>query len=576
MLDLEGRLQTRFPAWFAGRRAHIARPLVRSIARLSRLDAIEAFMREHAHLRGFAFIEAALERFDCRFLVDHVERERIPEQGRVVIVANHPMGALDALALLAFVGSIRRDVRIVANDFLLAFDMLSDLLIPFRMLGGRPGAEGLRQVDAALAREEAVIVFPAGEVSRLTPFGVRDGAWRHGFVRFAEAAHAPLVPVRIEGRNSALFYGVSALFKPLGTGMLAREVFARRHSRLVLRVGEPITLDDVGGAADRRVASLAVREAVYAIGRRHERRVATQAPIVHRPSAKAIRADLDGLELLGETADGKRIHGGRLASDSALLREIARLRELTFRKVGEGTGKRMDCDAYDSWYDHIVVWDGDDGEVAGAYRAAPCARVLGTHGLRGLYTSSLFSFDGRLLPVIERGMELGRSFVQPRYWGSRSLDYLWAGIGAWLRGREDIRYLFGPVSISASLPREARELIVAYYARHHGGEIGLARAPRPFEPSDAAREAFEGLDADAAQALLRMRLAALGTTIPTLYKQYTELCEPGGARFLSFGTDPAFNDAVDGLILVDLACIKPKKRERYLEAPRARLAASTR
>ncbi|MEO7934697.1 MAG: GNAT family N-acyltransferase [Dokdonella sp.] len=564
MLNLETKIEARFPHWFAGRRGDIARPLVRSLAKFSRIEAIEQFLRDNAHLRGFALIEAALEWRDCRFLVDQIERERIPESGRVVIVANHPLGGLDALVLLALVGSVRRDVRIVANDFLLAFDGLSDLFIPMRIFGGKAGAQSLRQIDAALDREEAVIVFPAGEVSRMTAIGVRDAPWRHGFLRFAEHAGAPVVPVRIEGRNSALFYGVSALFKPLGTGMLAREMFARQR-RLVIRVGTPRAVAEVfNGVGDRKRACRDVCSAVYAIGRRYDRWTSAMEPLVHRPSISAIRADLDRLELLGETADGKHIHGGRLQGDSSLLREIARLRELTFRRVGEGTGKRMDTDSYDSSYEHIVLWDAEASEVAGAYRVVQCARVLDSVGQKGLYTASLFEFDDRLLPAIARGVELGRSFVQPTYWGSRSLDYLWYGIGAWLRKQPDIRYLFGPVSISANLPREAREWLVAYYSRFFASEEIMARAPHPFQFVDVPQD-FAGLDANAAMPLLRNRLDALGARIPTLYKQYTDLCEPGGTRFLSFGVDPAFANVVDGLILVDLNMLKAKKRARYLE-----------
>jgi hypothetical protein len=169
-----------------------------------------------------------------------------------------------------------------------------------------------------------------------------------------------------------------------------------------------------------------------------------------------------------------------------------------------------------------------------------------------------------LLPTIERGVELGRSFVPAQYWGTRSLDYLWYGIGAWLRSRPDIRYLFGPVSISANLPLEARELLVAYYTRYYGHPRELARCAHPFVARRAAN-AFDDLDRGSALQVLRHRLDALGATIPVLYKQYTELCEPGGTQFLSFGVDPAFNQAIDGLILVDLAQVKAKKRARYID-----------
>lgn len=569
MIDLQRTLASRFPHWFEGPRAALARPLVRGLARVSRIDAIDAFLRDNAHLRGLAFVDAALARLDCRWLVDHVERERLPVQGRVVIVANHPMGAIDALALLGFVGSVRRDVKIVANDFLRVFEGLSDLLIPLRILGGRPGAESLAAVEAALAAEQAVIVFPAGAVSRLGWRGVADPRWRRGFLRFAERSGAPVLPVRLGGRNSALFYGLSSVHGALGTALLPREMFARQGRRIDIRVGHARPVEDLLRATGHgRRALAAVRDTVRQLGRGRDLWRPALAPIAHPTDLRAVLVDLARLDLIGETADGKRIHCGRLASDSALLREIARLRELTFRAVGEGSGRRLDSDRFDSWYEHIVLWDADQHEIAGAYRVAPCARVLAERGLPGLYTHSLFDYDPRLLPRIERGLELGRSFVAPKYWGSRSLEYLWYGIGAYLRQNPGIRWLFGPVSISADLPLQAREQLVAYYRRYYGDDAALARPHHPFRFAGAEPQ-FGPLDAEQSFRLLKQNLDALGARVPTLYKQYADLCEPGGVRFAAFGVDPDFAGAVDGLIFVDLARIKQKKRERYLD-PRPR------
>lgn len=566
MIDLQRTLASRFPHWLQGPRAALTRPLVRAVARVSRIDEIEAFLGQNAHLRGLAFVDAALERLDCRWLVDHVERERLPQHGRLVIVANHPMGAIDALALLGFVGSVRRDVRIVANDFLDVFEGLRDLLIPLRILGGRPGPDSLAAIDRALAAEQAVIVFPAGEVSRLGLRGVADSRWRRGFLRFAEKAGAPVLPLHLGGRNSALFYGLSTLYSPLGTALLPREMFARQGRRIEIRVGPPRPVADLLRAAGHAERALAlVRETVRQLGRGRDLWQPAQAPLAHAPELRAVRADLARLDLIGETADGKRILCGRLGSDSALLREIARLREVTFRAVGEGSGKRRDSDRFDTWYEHIVVWDAEQQELAGAYRVAPCARVLSEQGLAGLYTHGLFEYDPRLLPQIERGMELGRSFVAPKYWGSRSLDYLWYGIGAYLRQHPEIRWLFGPVSISAELPVQARDQLVAYYRRYYGESAPLVRSRNPFRFAGAEPQ-FGPLDAAQSFRLLRQNLDALGARVPTLYKQYADLCEPGGVRFAAFGVDPEFAGAVDGLIFVDLARIKPKKRERYLEA----------
>ena len=564
MIQLEQRVSQRFPHWFRGKRAAIVRPLLRGIGRWSRLDVVDAFLAANREVQGFAFVTAALQFLGTRYRVEPAALARIPAQGRLLVVANHPSGALDALALLDAVGRVRRDVRIVANDFLGAIPNLREQLLPVRILGGRPSPDSLRAVEAALGRGECVIVFPAGEVSRLGPRGVRDTRWRRGFLRFARACDAPVLPVRIQARNSALFYGASALFKPAGTALLAREMFARRARALTLRVG---AARKIPANVDVQALLRDIRRELYALGTRRERLPACAAgpePVAPAVDADAVRAGVAAMRLLGATSDGKQIRVGTLAADAPLLREIGRLRELTFRAVGEGTGRSLDVDAWDSWYEHIVLWDEAAGRIAGAYRIARGAPVLAAHGIRGLYTASLFDYADDAVARIAQGMELGRSFVAPDYWGSRSIDYLWQGIGAYLRAHPRVRYLFGAVSISAALPPAAREQIVAHYAHYHGGD-GEVVSKRPFayraaQPADAA------MDADTAFRVLKGNLDALGAQVPMLYKQYTELCEPGGARFLAFGVDPDFSDAVDGLIEVDIAQMRPKKRQRYLGA----------
>ena len=226
------------------------------------------------------------------------------------------------------------------------------------------------------------------------------------------------------------------------------------------------------------------------------------------------------------------------------------------------------------------MWDAQATKIAGAYRVARGARVLARQGLSGLYTASLFRYADEALPRIAEGMELGRSFVAPDYWGSRSLDHLWQGIGAYLRRYPQVRYLFGAVSISAALPLPAREQLVAYYSHFYGaghfhgaaaqGDIAVAASLRPFRYF-AAPPDFGDMDADTAYGVLKGNLSAHGASVPVLYKQYTELCEPGGARFLAFGVDPGFSDSIDGLIEVDLQRVLPKKRQRYLQ-PREAIA----
>lgn len=570
MIDLQRTVAARFPQWFEGHRARVSRPLLNAFARFSQVPRINEFLARNTHLRGLAFVEAALDLLDARYLIDHVERERIPEHGRCVIVANHPLGAIDALALLKCVGDVRRDVKILANDLLMSLPGIEELLVPLRILGGKPSAESVQAAHAALADECALIVFPAGEVSRLGWRGVRDGQWRRGFLRFAEQANAPIVPVHLSGRNSALFYGLSSLAKPLGTALLPREMFAQRKRRIDVRVGAAIAPTQLQTSVLTPQARIGLlRNALPALARGVDTLPARPTPIMHAPRLRDQLTDLRTLDELGVTPDGKRILAGRLDSDRPLMREIARLREYSFRAVGEGSGKRADLDRFDAHYDQLLLWDDARFEIAGAYRVGRCAPILSAQGLGGLYSASLFEFAPALLTQLDDAMELGRSFVQPKYWGSRCLDDLWVGIGAYLRAHPEVRRLFGPVSISAELSMQARQLLVAYYQRFHGAPTALAMSHRPFH-AEAAGGLFVDLDAEGAMRVLRDNLAALGARVPTLYKQYTELCEPGGARFLAFGSDPDFADAVDGLILVDLDRVTPKKRARYLDAPRPR------
>ncbi|MDR7191648.1 lysophospholipid acyltransferase family protein [Luteimonas terrae] len=559
MLRIEDRLRQRWPDWFRGRRARIVRPLLRGIGHWSRFDDIDTFLTGTAHLAGFDFVAACSEHLGLRFDVTDADVARIPARGRLLVVANHPSGALDALALLACIGRVRRDVRIVANDLLATVQPLAPLMLGVRILGGRPTEASIAAVEAALREEACVVIFPAGEVSRLGPAGVRDSRWRRGVLRFVRNTGAPVLPVRIDARNSPLFYGVSALYRPAGTVLLAREMYARRARPLRLRIGTPLALpaDDDGDAVLR-----SLRRQLYAIGTRREACADGQAPLARPVSPAHLRAAVLSTECLCELGVGQQVRLLRGNLRNPLLREIGRLRELTFRRVGEGTGRARDLDAFDTHYDHIVLWDDTAARVVGAYRVACGAEVLAQRGLEGLYSASLFRYADAALPRLQAGMELGRSFVVPECWGGRGLDALWQGIGAYLRRHPQVRWLYGPASISAALPRDAREQLVAYFQRYHAGD-GLAAARRPFAFAGAA-PSFGDIDQASALARLKAGLATFGAGVPTLYRQYVELCEPGGARFLAFGVDPDFSNSVDGLVELDLHRLRPHKRRRYL------------
>jgi len=570
MFTVEEVICSRYPA-FAHQHPWLRSPLLAILRMLFHESRFREFAERYPHLRGMDFVEQVLEYFDFSYAVRSNERERIPASGAVVIVANHPIGSLDGLALLRLVGEIRHDVKAVANELLMTLEPLHSLLLPVDAMGGRTARENIRRIEAHLAGGGALVIFPAGEVSRLGPRGVRDGAWRNGFVRMARRASAEIVPVMMDGRNSAFFYSVSLLAKPLSTLLLIREMFRHARNSVSVRIGHAIAPTQYEGIDpdDSRLAAR-FRAQVYALGkpRRRDLFPAAARPVAHPESRQLLRRELRSAEALGETRDGKRISLCRSAPDSVLMREIGRLREIAFRAVGEGTGERRDVDRFDPHYEHIVLWDDNDLEIVGAYRLAHAGTLRAAHGAGSLYTESLFEYGAAAQALWTDGVELGRSFVQPRYWGRRGLDYLWYGIGAYLRTRPGTRYLFGPVSISAHYPLFARELMVSFYRHYFPAPADVARARRPFAPValKSADAGFAGDDYEADFARLRARLQASGLQVPTLLKQYTEAVEAGGAAFADFGIDPDFGHCVDGLIVVDLYRLRDSHRRRYLDA----------
>ena len=546
----------------------VAPPLKSLLRRLLREQRFARFSELFPDLEGMDFVEQVLAFFQCSYTVSDRERENIPVNGRVMIVANHPIGTLDGLVLLKLVHDVRPDVRIVANDLLESVQPIRPCLLSIKMMAGTTRKAQIGRIDQALANEEAVIIFPAGEVSRFGPGGIRDGRWRKGFLRLATRAKAPILPIHVRGRNSLAFYTASMLLKPLSTVMLVGQMF-RPRKPLQLSVGGLIPYSAYEGLKIRERDKIALfRRHLYRIGAGKRGVLATETAIARPERRIELKRSIAQGELLGTTPDGKEIRLFAGADCMTVLREIARLREITFRAVGEGSGQRRDLDRFDRLYHHLVLWSTEDLEIVGAYRFADAGAILREHGCQGLYSHSLFQFDPDRCPWLEQSLELGRSFVQQRYWGKRSLDYLWYGIGAFLRRNPHYRHLFGPVSISGTMPRTARELVIYFYKLYFTDPAATPCSRNPFRFSLPVTDlacSFTGDNYQQDLVHLKSLLGTMGVSIPTLYKQYTELCPPGGVRFLDFNVDPGFSDCIDGLVVVDTAQLKPAKRKRYIE-----------
>ncbi|MEA3330860.1 MAG: GNAT family N-acyltransferase [Campylobacterota bacterium] len=535
-------------------------------------DEINNFLKKNNHLGSYEFIDEALEYFDFNFLVSDKDIENIPSSGRVVIIANHPLGALDAFSLIKLVSRVRKDIKIVANDFLKHFKVLEPLLINVDNTKARQKKEAISEIYNTLDDDMALIIFPSGEVSRASSTGIKDKKWHKGFLKFAYRSNSPILPIYIGGKNSKTFYSVSTINKKLSTLLLSNEMFKQKGKNIDIVIGELIPNENIilKGLKQNKLIEL-YKKQIYSL-KSGESYFLTQKAIAHPEDRRDIKKELKNSQLLGETKDNKKIYLYSSSNqNSSLINEIGRLRELSFRKVGEGINKKRDIDKYDRYYKHIILWDEENLEIVGAYRIAECKNIIKELGKDALYTTTLFNFNQNFDKYLNTSIELGRSFVQPKYWGSRALDYLWYGIGAYIKNNPNIKYMFGPLSLSATYPKIAKDTILYFYDKNFEDNENLLSAKLPYNfKSDKAlistlKEEFNSEQYRENFKRLKKSLTLIGTNIPTLYKQYADLCEDGGIKFCAYNIDPDFSNCVDTLIVVDISKIKASQKKRYIE-----------
>ena len=568
MLDVEKMIQKKYPKL---QNNQIIKGAISKFAdSVIHQGEINKFLEQNSHLTPLEFVEHALEKLQFNHYISDKYLENIPTEGKVIIIANHPLGALDALSLIKLISSVRKDIKIIANDFLNTLGPLKPILLDINNFKAQQSKEAISKIYESLNNEEAVIIFPSGEVSRASPTGIKDKNWHKGFLKFAKRSNSPILPVFIGGKNSKTFYSVSTINKKLSMLLLSSEMFKQKNKSIEIIVGELIPYEHIvpKGITEEQIVRL-YKKHLYSL-KKGISYFTTQKAIALPEDRRDLKAALKKSYLLGLTKDNKKIYLYEYSSkNTAVLNELGRLREISFRKVGEGANKKRDIDKYDYYYKHIILWDDESLEIVGAYRIGVTKEICDKLEDSALYTHTLFNYNVKLKDYLPDSIELGRSFVQPKYWGSRALDYLWQGIGAYLRNNPQIKYMYGPVSISANYPKVAKDMILYFYNHYFADEEKLVSARLPYKMNidDEYMQQFiiklNGNDYDQDFKHLKKALAFLGLSVPTLYKQYADLCQSGGIRFCAYNIDKEFSDCVDSFILVSVDKIKEKQKKRY-------------
>ena len=543
-------------------------------------------VREKYHYREF--LKLVLKIFQVNHTVSSGSLESIPSSGASVVVANHPFGGIEGVALADLLLRVRPDVKVLTNEILCRIEELQELFIGVDVLSADARKKNQKAIEEAqqwVADGHMLLIFPAGEVSSFNfPLKqVTDPKWRNTASRIARQASADITPVFVEGRNGWLFHLLGIIHPKLRTVRLIRELLNKRGSTIGFRIGKTLTSTDYRSMESDNALTNYLRLHTYLLSvhdpekenqRSDDLPEDSAQPIAEAIPAGLLAADVEALDekcLLLEKGE-MAVYCASAGELPNILPQIGRLREVTFRGVGEGTGLSRDLDKYDEYYLHLFLWNREKQEIVGAYRIGQVDRILRDKGVHGIYSRSLFRYHADFIHRLGTCLEMGRSFVVPEYQRSLgALMMLWKGIGAYVAANPWYRVLFGPVSISSDYREISRQLMAGCLSVNNSDQV-LKALVQPTTPMKPGRKQFWNSSdlrgvADIEQlSLLVQQLEKDNKGIPVLLKQYLKL----RGELAAFNVDPDFNNALDGLIIVDLMKVDERTLNKYMGAAGAK------
>jgi len=563
------------------------------LLRVLRIASINRIYENNKHKSDLDFLNGILDDCKIKFEIPEEDLKRIPKEGPFITVSNHPLGGMDGVLLLKLLIEKRADYKIIANFLLHRIAPLKPYVMPVNPFETRKDAKssiaGIKNALLHLREGKPLGIFPAGEVSTYKDGKLKvDKPWEEGAIRLIKKANVPVIPIYFHAQNSRLFYVMSKLSDTLRTAKLPSEVMSQRGRVIKVRIGKPISVKDQDAYKEIPAFSEFIRKKTYMLANPFEKahRLISAQNIKIKKSAKKIVSQRSADLFIKEVAALREKDGRLLESKNYevffakpkdipnLIHEIGRLREITFRAIGEGTNKDIDLDIYDQYYHHLFLWDREANCLAGAYRMGLGKEIYKTYGIKGFYINTLFRIEPELHQMMEDTIEMGRAFIIGEYQQKpMPLFLLWKGIVHVTLRHPEYKYLMGGVSISNQFSDFSKSLMIEFMKSHYYDPY-IAQYIRPkkeykvklkeddkdfvFDATKADMQKFDKIIDEIEPGILR---------IPVLIKKYVKQ----NARLVAFNVDPKFNNAVDGLMYIKVADIPENTVKPVMEEFQAAL-----
>jgi putative hemolysin len=564
------------------------------LMRVLRISKVNKIYNNHKHKSDLDFLNGLLGEFKIEFEIPEEDLKRIPKTGPFITVSNHPLGGIDGILLLKLLIEQRADYKIIANLLQHRIEPLKPYVMPVNPFENHKDAKssiaGLKNALTHLKDGFPLGIFPAGEVSTYRDGKLMvDKPWEEGAVRLIKKANVPVIPIYFHAKNSNLFYVLSKISDTFRTAKLPSELLSQRHRVIKVRIGKPISVKDQNEYEDIPSFYEFIRKKTYMLANPFEKKTqkilsTKNLKIPKAPKAitsqKNVRAFIKEVDKL-RTNDKRLLKSKNYEVFFAaakeiphLLQEIGRLREITFRDVGEGTNEAIDLDSFDKYYHHLILWDAEANVLVGAYRMGLGKEIYKKHGISGFYIHTLFRFEPELYSMLENTIEMGRAFIVKEYQQKpMPLFLLWKGIVHVTLRYPEYKYLMGGVSISNQFSEFSKSLMIEFMKSHYYDpyiaqyifpkkefKVKLKDADKDFvfDATKADMQKFDKIIDEIEPGALR---------IPVLIKKYVKQ----NARLVAFNVDPKFNNAVDGLMYIRVADIPDSTVKPVMEEFQAEL-----